>query len=256
MSDLADAIAATVRALASAHVRALADAYRDCGPYSTKLAAKARDAIPAPHHGEVDRLNTVWAAHPELPGAALALALDSVQAAQRSADVPTVEVVVTGPASLAAPVRLTSEVVRQLIDQATKRVTLVSYAAYAMASVITALDAAVARGVSVNLILESAENLNGGGGAHAYAKYRTYQWPIDRREPPDAKLHAKAVIIDSCDVLLTSANMTNAAYDKNIELGVLCRGGGVARQVQAHFDGLIKQGVLALVGATSPLTGQ
>ncbi len=248
MSELADAVAATVGALGSAHVRTLAASYRDCGPFSATLAAKAKHAIPAPHHDEVDRLNAAWAVHPDLPGAALALALESVQAAERDADLPAVEVVVTGPDSPAAPVRLTSEVVRQLIDQATHRVTLVSYAAYRMASVISALDAAVARGVNVNLILESAENLDGGGGAHAYAKYRTYQWPTDRREPPDAKLHAKAVIIDNRDVLLTSANMTNAAYDKNIELGVLCRGGAVARQVQAHFDALIARGVLELVG--------
>ncbi len=247
MSNLADAVAATVAALGSAHVRSLADAYRDCGTYTPGGAASAKHAIPAPHHGDVDQLNAAWAAHPELPGAALAVALDSVQAAQRVADVPAVEVVVTGPDSPAAPVRLTSEVVRQLIDEAASRVTLVSYAAYRMTSVITALDTAVTRGVKVNLILESAENLDGGGGAHAYAKYRTYQWPTDRREPPDAKLHAKAVIIDSRDVLLTSANMTNAAYDKNIELGVLCRGGRVARQVQAHFDALIARGVLEMV---------
>jgi cardiolipin synthase len=247
LSDMAAAIAATVGALGSAHVRTLAEAYRDSGPFTTALAVKAKQSVPAPHHGEVEHLNVVWSAHPNLHGAALALALESVQEAQRNTDVPTVEVVVTGPDSPAAPVRLTSEVVRQLIDQATQRVTLVSYAAYRMTSVITALDAAVARGVSVNLILESAENLDGGGGAHAYAKYRTYHWPIDRREPPEANLHAKAVIIDSRDVLLTSANMTNAAYDKNIELGVLCRGGGVARQVQAHFDALIARGVLALV---------
>jgi len=48
-------------------------------------------------------------------------------------------------------------------------------------------------------------------------------------------------------VLLTSANMTAAAYDKNIELGVLCRGGGVARQVQNHFDALIARGILTLM---------
>ena len=100
------------------------------------------------------------------------------------------------------------------------------------------------RGVAVHLIVESAENLKGGGGADAYAKYRIYHWPNDRREPADAKLHAKAVVVDSRDVLITSANMTNAAYDKNIELGVFCRGGGVARQIQQHFDALIKRGVL------------
>lgn len=244
---MADAIAATVGALGGAHVRTLAAAYRGSGAFSAAFAAKAKQSVPAPHHDEVDHLNVVWSAHPDLHGAALALALESVQVAQRNADVPTVEVVVTGPDSPAAPVRLTSEVVRQLIDQATKRVTLVSYAAYRMASVIAALDAAVARGVSVNLILESADKLDGGGGAHAYAKYRIYNWPTDRREPPEAKLHAKAVIIDSRDVLLTSANMTSAAYDKNIELGVLCRGGAVARQVQNHFDALISRGVLERV---------
>jgi phosphatidylserine/phosphatidylglycerophosphate/cardiolipin synthase-like enzyme len=139
---------------------------------------------------------------------------------------------------------LTSEVVRQLIADARQRVTLVSYAAYQVPSIIAALDAAAARGVHVDLILESPDHLDGGGGATAYAKYRTYQWPTDQREPPDAKLHAKAVIVDSRDVLLTSANMTNAAYDKNIELGLLCRGGSTAHRVQKHLDALIARGVL------------
>lgn len=244
MNALAEAVAAVAGALGDAHVRALADAYRSAEHFSPDRAAKAKHAIPAPHHDEVDRLNRAWATEPELPGIAISVALESVQSAQRSANSPIVEVVVTGPDSPAAPVRLTSEVVRQLIDQATTRVTLVSYAAYQMVSVIAALDAAVARGVAVSLILESAEKLDGGGGAHAYTKYRTYHWPVDRREPPEAKLHAKAVIVDGRDVLLTSANMTNAAYDKNIELGVLCRGGRVAAQVQHHFDALIARGVL------------
>ena len=38
--------------------------------------------------------------------------------------------------------------------------------------------------------------------------------------------------------------MTKAAYDKNIELGVLCRGGTTAQRVQKHFDALIARGVL------------
>ena len=59
------------------------------------------------------------------------------------------------------------------------------------------------------------------------------------------KATAKAIIVDGYAVLLTSANMTSAAYDKNIELGVLCRGGGVASQVQRHFDALISSGILA-----------
>ena len=242
--ELADAVRRVACELGEVHVAALADAYRPANACTPAALAAARLAVPAPHHKDLERLHRHWAEEPQLPGAALSLALEAARLAIRKADLPQVEVVVTGPDSPAAPVRLTSEVVRQLIDQAAHRVTLVSYAAYQLPAVISALDAAVARGVRVSLILESPEKLAAGGGAQAYDRFETYHWPIDRREPPDAKLHAKAVIVDGLAVLLTSANMTSAAYSKNIELGVLCRGGGVAVQVQRHFDALIGRGVL------------
>ncbi|MBV9170976.1 MAG: hypothetical protein JOZ81_12925 [Chloroflexi bacterium] len=54
---------------------------------------------------------------------------------------------------------------RDLIGRANHRVTLVSYAAYQMPSIIAALQGAAARGVRIDLILESPEHLAGGGGA-------------------------------------------------------------------------------------------
>jgi len=245
VSTLAEAIGAVVERLGDAHLEALGTAYRSAAGYTTAAAGSARAAVPALHRELVDRLNRAWAAEP-VPGSAVALALDAAHLAAGQVDAPRVEVVVTGPDSPEAPVRLTSEVVAQLIDSADHDVTMVSYAAYQMPAVVAALDAAAGRGVRVRLILESPEKLDGGGGAQAYARFTTYHWPLDRRDPPDAKLHAKAVIIDGRDVLLTSANMTSAAYGRNIELGVLCRGGGVAAQVQRHFDGLIRNGVLVL----------
>lgn len=244
MNPLADAVVAVVAELGDAHVRSLASAYRSAGVYGAASAAEVRQALPAAHREHVDSLNTAWAENDGTSGASIALALETALAAKMSTATVSVDVVVTGPDSPAAPVRLTSEVVRQLIARAQQRVTLVSYAAYQMPTILAALDAAVARGVRVDLILESPEHLDGGGGAAAYAKYRVYHWPADQRDPPEAKLHAKAVIVDSRDVLLTSANMTNAAYDKNIELGLLCRGGGTAGRVQKHFDALIARGVL------------
>jgi phosphatidylserine/phosphatidylglycerophosphate/cardiolipin synthase-like enzyme len=247
VSYLADAAARLAGSLPVAHLTRLADAYRLAEHFTDACAAKAESVVPAPHRPAVAGLNAVWKTSDDVPGAAIALAIEAVLAVRAMTDAPTVEVVVTGPDSPNAPVRLTSEVVRQLIDRSTRRVMLVSYAAYQMANVIDALDRAASRGVQVQLVLESAAKLDGGGGAHAYASHQIFEWPIDRRNPPDAKLHAKAVIVDSRDVLLTSANMTNAAYDKNIELGVLCRGGNVARQVQQHFDALIADGVLRKV---------
>jgi cardiolipin synthase len=244
MNPLADAVVAIVEELGDAHVRSLVSAYRFTEAYSPANAAAVRQALPAAHREHIDPLNRAWASSHDIAGPSVALALETALAAKTTAAAVSVDVVVTGPDSPAAPVRLTSQVVRQLIDSAQQRVTMVSYAAYQMPTIIAALDAAVGRGVRVDLILESPDRLNGGGGAAVYAKYRVYHWPTDQRDPPEAKLHAKAVIVDSRDVLLTSANMTNAAYDKNIELGLLCRGGTTARRVQKHFDALIVRGVL------------
>jgi phosphatidylserine/phosphatidylglycerophosphate/cardiolipin synthase-like enzyme len=244
MSTLPEAVVTVVEEFGEAHVRALATAYRTAEAYTITAAAAVRQVVPAGHRDHVDPLNNAWGTTPGTHGSCIALALETALVAKQLAASATIDIVVTGPDSPSAPVRLTSEVVRQLIANARQRVTLVSYAAYQVPSIIAALDDAAARGVHVDLILESPDHLDGGGGAVAYAKYRTYQWPTDQREPPDAKLHAKAVIVDSRDVLLTSANMTNAAYDKNIELGVLCRGGSTAHRVQKHFDALIARGVL------------
>lgn len=245
MSSLVEVITDVARQLAPAHLASVAAAYRKESAYSKVGAAKVSNSLPGPHKELLSDLHAAWAADPVTPGVALAVGLESASAMEATSDRTAVEVVVTGPNSPGAPVRLTSEVVRRLIDDAKHRVMLVSYAAYQLDSVIKALDRAVdERGVKVQLVLESAENLDGGGGAHAYARYAVYEWPPNERVPPDAKLHAKAVIVDGRDVLLTSANMTNAAYSKNIELGVLCRGGTTALHVQQHFDGLIGTGVL------------
>ena len=184
MNPLPDAVVAVVEELGDAHVRSLASAYRSAGAYSSANAAAVRQALPAAHRENVDVLNRVWAASQETTGASVALALETALAAKMSAATVKVDVVVTGPDSPAAPVRLTSEVVRQLISGALHRVTLVSYAAYQMPTIIAALDAAVSRGVRVDLILESPEHLDGGGGAAAYAKYRVYHWPAYHLDPP------------------------------------------------------------------------
>lgn len=248
MTSLAGAVAQATATLAPAHLSSLAYAYRECGEYTESVAASVLRSVPAPHREAVADLNAAWRESSGLAGAAVALALEAAIEARRQVRPTELEVVVTGPASPAAPVRLTSQVVQQLIDQALARVMLVSFSAYRVANVIDALDRAVARGVSVQLVLESAEQLPGWTDANAYAKYQVFEWPVSERQPASAKLHAKAVIVDGQSVLLTSANLTNAAFDQNLELGILCRGGKTAGQIQQHFDALITDGVLKRVG--------
>ena len=63
-------------------------------------------------------------------------------------------------------------------------------------------------------------------------------------ERPAGVLHAKAVVADEEVVLVTSANFTEAARERNIELGLLVRDPALATSVARHFQALIDQGYL------------
>jgi phosphatidylserine/phosphatidylglycerophosphate/cardiolipin synthase-like enzyme len=63
-------------------------------------------------------------------------------------------------------------------------------------------------------------------------------------EGPAGVLHAKAVVADDEAVFLTSANLTEAALDRNIEMGLLVRDRALAATVQRHFQTLIDRRLL------------
>lgn len=66
-------------------------------------------------------------------------------------------------------------------------------------------------------------------------------------EGPTGILHAKAIVVDQEQTFITSANLTEAALDRNIELGVLVRDAAFAQTVSAYFQGLIDRGLLHLI---------
>lgn len=244
MSTLAEAVRKVATELGDAHIAALATAYRTAPACTPDALAAAHKVVPAVHHAEVDRVHRAWKLDPDLPGSAIALALESVRLTMLRSETPRVEVVVTGPDSPAVPIRLTSEVVVGLIAAASTRVTIVSYSVAQIPAVLGALADAKSRGVKVNLIFESPEHFTDGGGSHFYGTHAIYHWPTHNRPAPHALLHAKAVIVDGRDILVTSANLSNLAHQSSLELGLLCRGGGIADRVQRHFDALIASGQL------------
>lgn len=63
-------------------------------------------------------------------------------------------------------------------------------------------------------------------------------------EGPGGVLHAKAVVTDDESVFVTSANLTEAAMDRNIELGLLVRDRALAASVSGHFRALVDRGWL------------
>jgi len=59
-----------------------------------------------------------------------------------------------------------------------------------------------------------------------------------------ASLHAKCVVADRGTALITSANFTQAAQHRNIEVGVLTRHAPLAQRLCTYFEGLIATGQL------------
>jgi phosphatidylserine/phosphatidylglycerophosphate/cardiolipin synthase-like enzyme len=52
-----------------------------------------------------------------------------------------------------------------------------------------------------------------------------WHWPTARRTDPGAKMHAKLAVADRAPGSITSANLTQSGVGKNIEAGLLVRGG-------------------------------
>ena len=162
------------------------------------------------------------------------------------------ELVWTGPTTSAVPLRQTEAVLVQVIREARERVTLVSFVAYEVPSVTRALQGAASRGVRITVVLENSTAHGGRVDVASDAKMRSavpqaaiYVWndiPDDRGFK--GSVHAKCAVADDDVAFVTSANLTSAAMWRNMELGVLFRGGRQPRRLAEHIGALINAGVL------------
>jgi phosphatidylserine/phosphatidylglycerophosphate/cardiolipin synthase-like enzyme len=137
----------------------------------------------------------------------------------------------------------------------------VSFVAYKVPHVSTALAGAARRGVAVRLILEDAQASQGkvafdalkGLGSEVAERCAVYIWPIEKwQKAPGGKhgsLHAKCAIADGLRLLISSANLTEHALSVNIELGVLVKGGALPARAESYWTWLIQSGVLSPVTA-------
>lgn len=229
-------------------------------PSSAPSAAAAGPLVAmwAPGAGQhVDRFLRRWRERfPAVTGQALALALRAWVAATDEA--PEIELTWSGPMPPSSNLRRTEQVLLQMIERAKKSLWIITYSAYDIEEVKTALQAAVARGVDVKFVLETEENGNlKGDPAKALGVGEgatVYVWPHEKRPVVNGKrgvLHAKAALRDDEELLITSANLTGYAMHLNIELGLALRGPGESTRLRRHMNDLIRRGDLAPAGDSS-----
>jgi hypothetical protein len=167
---------------------------------------------------------------------------------------PEIEIVWTGPVSSGTLVRSTAAVVEEMLRGVREagEVLVVGYSLTAadgtlMKGIVDLLVEASKKGASVTLVLHrdpdehNKTNLLLAWSVFA-RKPRVLTWtpPVDR---PYTKLHAKALVVDRLDLLVTSANLTFHGLESNLELGMHVRG-PQAGVVAERFDELIAAGVL------------
>jgi phosphatidylserine/phosphatidylglycerophosphate/cardiolipin synthase-like enzyme len=158
------------------------------------------------------------------------------------------EIVWTGPDVPGSVSRLTSSAVASLVDEAQSEILLISYAMHSEPVLAAALERAADRGVFIQLLYErSADNPGFAGTSAPFPNLtgRRLSWPASAR-PPGASMHAKALIIDRAAALVGSANITNTAMLRNIEVGILVRDRSAATQIVESVESLLARGILTL----------
>jgi putative cardiolipin synthase len=268
--DLAAVIAELAERLPPGHVGAWARVLRtepsaDARTYGKLVEARLIEARPGMAIGSAAaRLVGAWeAASPPVSGAAVALALESAAHITAETAACRSDVVISGPASDAEAVRLTSSVISELIHHSSEHLLIVSFAAFGVSDVVRELELALRRGVRIDLVLEGTTDQGGTlhgpiGADAAFESIRSevslWSWPANRRPvvgSSRAALHAKLVAADERVALLGSDNLTDRALVHNLELGVIIRDPGVVRRMVRHFRSLMMAGSRALERVTA-----
>jgi cardiolipin synthase len=219
-----------------------------------QLRAGAAPAMPSPgYQGRVDEfLRSHSGTRVEL-----APMLEVALAAKRSRQ--TAELVWTGPSTPVVPVRQTEQVLCDLIRCAERRLTMTSFGIFQVPRLVEELEQSLGRGVALRIVLgdrewhsdQEIDRQRHQLGRVVAARALLLQWPPERR-PRDEHgraglMHAKAAVADSRIAFLTSANLTEAALERNMELGVLIRGGHLPAGIDRLIDALLECGEMQAV---------
>ena len=218
------------------------------------LRGGAAPAMPNPgYQGRVDEfLRSRSDARGEL-----APMLEVALAAKRSRH--TTELVWTGPATPVVPVRRTEQVLCDLIRCAERRLTMTSFGIFQVPRLVEELEQSLERGVALRIVLGDRESHSDQEidrqrqqlGRVVAARASLLHWPSERR-PRDEQghaglMHVKAAVADSRVAFLTSANLTEAALERNMELGVLIKGGILPASIDRLIDALLESSELQAV---------
>lgn len=178
------------------------------------------------------------------------------------------DLVVTGPEAPGITNRDTSVVVREMFAKAEQSVVLAGYSVYQGQKVFQTL--AERMDAKPDLKVQFFLDVGRGPGDTTASehivrrfseRFRLKQWPKGCRLPevyydprsliPDAIqracLHAKCIVTDWSQVFVSSANFTEAAQERNLEVGLLIHSTHLAHQLTQFFETLLSNRLLVRI---------
>lgn len=245
MEDLLVAISDLVSNTPPERIVQLADRVRDLTGSASSASLGAWLVNPGAR-ARLDRLTASWIDSDIPPGELAGMLIGASYAYHQASSESETELVWTGPSSELVATRKTEQALLQVINTAHSKLFLTSFVAYDVASIMDALAKAADRGVVLSMLLESSDRHGGGVSIDGIARMRealpsarVYFWVDKGDEFVGGKVHAKTVVCDEELCFISSANLTGHAMEKNMEAGVLIRGGVLPRTLHRHLEALV-----------------
>jgi cardiolipin synthase len=250
MDNLRQAIATIAATFHEDRVEAIAAAIErfDCPDSFNRLAP---NIVSGANSDLIVRLRKAWTVTPTVTSKEIAFGLrTATHTATLIGMAESIDLVWTGPKTGLIPTRNTEQAICEVIDEAQKSLFIVSYVFYNASSIVDGLNGATKRGVAVRILLESSTDHGGAvlvdGIAAMHKAVRDadlYIWnPAEKAVSAGtlaAAVHAKCAVADHRIAFITSANLTSAAMERNMELGILVRGGTTPDRLHNHLDALV-----------------
>ena len=174
------------------------------------------------------------------------------------------DLVLSGPDVRGIPTRDTAVVMQTLMEQAQDEVILVGYAIYEGRKLFERLAQKMAEQPDLDVWFclniqrsPTDTSLSSEIVQRFAAEFVTKHWPWNPRPkvyyyrrsveddgPTRSSLHAKCLIVDRREALVTSANFTEAAQRRNVETGVIVRHQPMVERLAGYFVALKQSGQL------------
>lgn len=253
MGPLLNAVAELVALLPPSKIEAIAARLRGTAPKERDLDLYQIVGTPAAR-GALETVLAIWQQSALSGDVVAGILIGAAHARQQWQRDSSVELVWTGPTTPFVATRRTEQVLLDLIQHAKTELFIVSFVAYDVPSVITAINSAIDRGVETRILVEASVTQGGSllvdpvtTMRNSVPSAKLYVWTHRPHPFTNGRVHAKVAVADRNVAFLTSANLTGHALEKNMEAGVLITGGQLPASLRAHLHALIDMKVVHLV---------